>query len=114
MQIQKKLIILKKMFGKNQPDMPIYFQYSVVNTEQHEDQCAFSMWYTGTIIAESCKFGNTTNSFGIPISYRKHCEGLNCSSNAVSFNTALTVISLLKTKICHTISFFLLPNFPLY
>jgi len=68
MQIQKKLIILKKTLGKNQPDMPICFQSSVVNREQHEDRCAFGMWYTGTVIAESCKFGNITNSFGIPTS----------------------------------------------
>lgn len=62
MQTQKKLIILKKMLGKNQPDMPIYFQYHVVNGEQHEDQFAFGMRYTGSIFAESCKFGNKTNS----------------------------------------------------
>lgn len=62
MQTQKKLIILKKMLGKNQPDMPIYFQYRVVNGEQHEDRSAFGTQYTGNIIAESSKFGNKTNS----------------------------------------------------
>lgn len=102
--MQKKLIILKKMLRKNQPDMPIYFQYSIVNREQHEDQCAFGMWYTGTVTAESCKSGNITNSFGVPMSYRKHCEGLQRSCNALRFNTALKVISLLKPKIFHTIS----------
>lgn len=57
MQTQKKLIILKKMLGKNQPDMPIHFQYRVVN-EEHENQSAFSMRYMDSIIAQSCKFGN--------------------------------------------------------
>lgn len=38
---------------KNQPDMPIHFQYSVVNREQHGDRCAFGTWYTGTVIVES-------------------------------------------------------------
>lgn len=38
MEMKKKLIILKKTLGKNnQPDMPMYFQYSVVNREQYED-----------------------------------------------------------------------------
>lgn len=114
-QMQKKLIILKKMLGKkDHPDVPIYCQYSVVNREQHEDQCAFGMWYTGTTTAESRKFGNIANPFGIHIGWRKHHEGLKCSSNALSVNTALKVISLLKTKIFHTFSFFFLQNFPIY
>ena len=32
---------------KNQPDIPIHFQYSVVNREQRGDPCAFGTWYTG-------------------------------------------------------------------
>lgn len=61
MRTQKKLIILKKMLRKNQPDMPIHFQYHVVNGE-HENRSAFGMRYMGSIIAQSCKFGNLKNS----------------------------------------------------